>query len=94
MVLNATIAWWQSPGGDGSDYRVLTDPHEIMAFAARPTCRAVGAEGAAQGAVNGSVDVKSSFGFGELRPDHSGQFNRNIQQLQRFYQRLKEKLTP
>ena len=73
--------------------RFVTDPHEMMAFIARPRSRAVGAEGRTGSPIRGGVNLEgSSYGFGNKRYDHSGQFNRTIQVLQPFYRKLAEKL--
>ncbi len=85
-------SWWKPLP---ISQETVTDPYTIMAFVARPRSRAVGAEGATGGAVNANsaVDLMGNFNFGDQRSDHSGQFNRNIQLLNEFYQVLKDTLT-
>jgi hypothetical protein len=83
--------------GNGSYYfsRLVTDPHELMPFVARPRSQGAavvpGIAGAIQG---GEVNLNASFGFAGLSSDHSGEFNRNVQQTTDFYSTLLEKLLP
>jgi hypothetical protein len=76
--------------------RTLTDPREIMPFVARPRSLAVGAQSGVGGMVNGGEFDLFSIGFGGQPYDHSGEFNRNIQnpQVQVFYTNLVLKLFP
>ena len=65
---------------------LVTDPREVMAFAARPRSYAVGAQPGVDGVILGSeVDLAGTFGFGREQSDRSGQFNRPIQQVWNFY---------
>jgi hypothetical protein len=81
-------------------YRLLntpiTDPREIMAFVARPRSFAVGAQPDVQGVISeqGQVDLAAQFGFGRESWDHSGEFNRSIQQMASFYRTLLNTLFP
>jgi hypothetical protein len=71
----------------------------MMAFVARPRSKAVGAVGFApnlKGAVETNkpstsvmnhVDLRT-YGFNEDRTDHSGQFNRPIQEVWGLYERI------
>jgi len=71
----------------------ITDPREIMAFCARPRSYAIGAQPGVHGMISGAeVDLHVQFGFGADVSDHSGQYNRNIQQLGGFYFTLRQKL--
>jgi len=73
--------------------RFVDDPHESMAFIARPRSKAVGALGATRGAVGLEVPIGpgTPSDFGDTQPDHSAQFARPIQGLQPFYQELLER---
>ncbi len=62
----------------GTSYTV-SDLQEIKALVARSRSRAVGAQTGLSGAITGSVDLKTSLGFGETRDEHSAQFDRPIQ---------------
>jgi hypothetical protein len=71
----------------------VTDPREVMAFAARPRSYAVGAQPGVDSVILGSeVDLAGAFGFGREESDHSGQFNRAIQQVLNFYFTLLRRL--
>jgi hypothetical protein len=68
---------------------LITDPREIMAFAARPRSYAVGAQEGVEGVIFGTeVDLTAQFGFEAAQSDHSGQFNRSIQQVWNLYTAL------
>jgi pimeloyl-ACP methyl ester carboxylesterase len=73
-----------------SPRRFVTDPHEVMSFVARPRSQAVGAGNY----IGTPIDVGegSTSAFSRERSDHSGQFNRNIQNLNPFYQQFVEQL--
>ena len=74
---------------NGTDVRVVIDPHETMAFVARARSKAAGAEpNDAFASLGSSVNLRSLCGFDSDQPDHSGQFERRIQQLDPFYQRI------
>jgi hypothetical protein len=67
----------------------ITDPREIMAFCARPRSYAVGAQPGVQGAITGTeVDMAARYGFNNDVADHSGQFNRPIQNVWNFYRQM------
>ena len=68
--------------------RPVNDIHEVMAFMSRSVSLAVGAAGNTRGAISSSFDLSSNVGFGDSRPDHSGQFYRDIQDLWPFYRQL------
>ncbi len=66
--------------------RSVSDPHESMAFLARTRTKAVGALPGVGGAVFEEVNLRDApYNFGRTRPEHSAQFNRNIQQTDAFY---------
>lgn len=75
---------------------VITDPREIMAFAARPRSYTVGAQPNVEGVIftANQVDLTAQFGFLDQYWDHSGEFNRNIQQTGGFYGALLDNLFP
>ena len=64
--------------------RDVVDIHESMSYVARPRSKAIGAEPNAFNVFQNSINLKG-YGFGSTRSDHSGQFNRNIQELNEFY---------
>jgi hypothetical protein len=74
--------------------RAVTDPHELMSFLSRPRTQAVGAMPGLGGALNtgNQVDLQALVGFTGNWYDHSGEFNRPIQQLQPFYTTLLDRL--
>jgi hypothetical protein len=77
--------------------RTLTNILEIMPFVARPRSKAVGAQAGAQGQILGAeVNLETQLGFGNGTFDHSGQFNRNIQDpvVNGFYFLLRDRLFP
>ena len=77
--------------------RPVTNLDEMMPFVARPRSKAVGAQGGIQGQIQGEeVDLQAQFGFGGAASDHSGQWNRNIQDpaVGPFYFQLRESLFP
>ncbi len=67
--------------------RRVTDIHESMAYIARPRSKALGAEPNSSSLVPDSVNLEE-YGFGGVRSDHSGQFNRRIQEVSDFYKKL------
>ena len=77
--------------------RSVTNLNEVMPFVARPRTKAVGAQSGVQGQIHGEeVDLQAQFGFGGAASDHSGQWNRNIQDpaVGPFYFKLRENLFP
>jgi len=70
--------------------RLVTDPHEMMAFVSMPNTRAVGALPGLAGALTTSqqVDLTALVGFVGNWNEHSGEFNWNIQRLRPFYRTL------
>ena len=83
------------PGVPGAEQcRAVTDSYEMKSFVARPRSRAVGAgEGTAanplaSGPIRANVNMRTTFGFGREDYDHSGQFNRRIQQVYDLYGRV------
>jgi len=78
--------------GKKASERVLTDARESMALVARSRTFPVGAESRTGGVIGGGVDLlDSQYSFGRERSDHSGEFNRNIQDhMKAFYAALLE----
>jgi hypothetical protein len=74
--------------------RIVSDPHEIMAFLSRPKTQAVGGMADLAGPFTTSlqVDLTTLVGFGEDWGDHSGEFNSNIQTVSPFYKKLGQRL--
>jgi len=69
--------------------RLVTDPHELMPFVARPHARAVGAQPGVAGVILGQeIDMHASYGFDRAAEDHSAQFNWNVQRTTAFYKQL------
>jgi pimeloyl-ACP methyl ester carboxylesterase len=94
-----TSAWSIIYGGyyvDGPT-RTVTNMLELMPFVARPRSLAVGASPNVGGQIQGQqLDLENQLGFGGEPSDHSGEFNRNIQepQVRPFYSQLKTNLFP
>jgi len=63
-----------------------------MAFVARPRSKAIGADSNSSSVFSHSYNLQD-YGFNGERTDHSGQFNRNIQQLSGFYEAFYNELT-
>jgi len=79
-------------------FRVVTNPHEQMAFVARPRSKAAGALPNVGGNIftTGQVDLHANYNFDTPSQDHSAEFNWNIQRLSGtngFYQVLLHDLT-
>ncbi len=72
--------------------RQVTDIQESMAYVARPRSQAIGAEPNSSAVFPTSIDLRAQFGFGRDRSDHSGQFERRIQQVHEFYQAIFDEL--
>jgi hypothetical protein len=71
--------------------RTITDPLELMPFVARPRSLATGAQPNVHGQIQGLLlNLETQLGFGADEGDHSGQFNRNIQEppVWPFYSQL------
>jgi hypothetical protein len=68
--------------------RPVTDIHESMSFVARPRSKAAGAELHNATVFGNVVNLETLCDFGGGQQDHSGQFNRSIQQVPGFYQRV------
>ncbi len=102
--LLSTNAWNQSfysviYGGyyGNGPTRAVTNPLELMPFVARPRGLAVGASPNVHGQIQGQqLDLENQLGFGAAEGDHSGEFNRNIQELPiwPFYSQLRTNLFP
>jgi pimeloyl-ACP methyl ester carboxylesterase len=77
------------------NYRVVTNPHELMPFVSRPRSKAVGALEGVNGMIGGGeLDLKANFGFDTDSQDHSAQFNWSIQRVEPFYTAILTKLFP
>jgi pimeloyl-ACP methyl ester carboxylesterase len=76
--------------------RTISDPHEIMPFVSRPRSLAVGALEGVHGVVSSELNLQTQLGFTVETYDHSGEFNRNIQDsvVAGFYPELKINLFP
>jgi hypothetical protein len=76
--------------------RAVTNVFEIMPFVARPHSLALGAQAGVRGQVSGELNLNTQFGLGGGAGDHSGEFNRNIQDsaVSPFYFNLKANLFP
>jgi hypothetical protein len=75
--------------------RTVTNAFELMPFVARPRSLATGAQPNVHGQIQGQqLNLASQLGFGTGEGDHSGQFNRNIQEPQvwPFYSQLNTNL--
>jgi hypothetical protein len=60
--------------------RGVTNGFELMPFIARPRSKAVGAQAGVQGQIEGGqMNLRDQAGFTSDKFDHSGQFNRPIQ---------------
>ena len=71
--------------------RYISDRNEAESYACRTWGKAVGAEGRTRGKLNGSGVNMGTSAFGSttgLDTEHSGEFNRDIQQLMNFYNAL------
>jgi len=76
--------------------RTLTDSYEKKAMVARTRSKAVGAKDSLGGVIAESVNLQSSSlgTFGNSRPEHSAQFNRNIQSVIGYYQAIRLQIQP
>ncbi|MCW5556819.1 MAG: alpha/beta hydrolase [Verrucomicrobiae bacterium] len=69
--------------------RPVLDPAEVLAFVSRSRTRGLGAEGRVRGFLNPAATVNlDTWKFGALRSDHSGQFNRSIQEVVGIYDQV------
>ena len=74
------------------DQRQVSDMHESMAYVARPRSKALGAEPNSTTIFPNSLDLAARYGFGGGRSDHSGQFDRRIQQVHELYNAISDEL--
>jgi len=90
-------------GDDGytiTGYRTVTDIHESMSFVARPRSQAVGADPNSDAIFNGALpgsslyNLQTTDGFTNQLTDHSGQFNRNLYQVQSLYNQFEQIIAP
>jgi hypothetical protein len=86
--LQVSVNWNPDITGTYLSSRPVTDIHESMSFAARPRSRAMGTELHSASLFNNAVNLETLCNFGAGQQDHSGQFNRSIQQVTNFYQRV------
>jgi len=68
--------------------RQATDIHESMSFVARPRSKAIGAEPNSAVIFPNSINLQTDYSFGPADSDHSGQFNRRIQQVSGIYKTI------
>jgi pimeloyl-ACP methyl ester carboxylesterase len=99
LETRVTTNYWQSFVGVSNVIpRIITDPIEMMPFVARPRSLAVGAQGGVDKVLDShqEVNLQDQLGFTSEKCDHSGEFNRNIQELQVqvFYTNLLFRLFP
>ena len=64
----------------------------MKSFVTRSRTKAVGAIDYTGGPIGAQVSLRDNYGFGNTRPDHSGQFTRNIQKLDALYKRMRDTL--
>jgi hypothetical protein len=86
-----------SGGYYGGPTQAVTSAIQLMPFVSRPRSLAVGAMSGVHGQIQGAeLNLKSQFGFGNATWDHSGQWNRNIQDpaVSPFYFQLRFTLFP
>jgi hypothetical protein len=76
---------------DSTVSRYVTDSWEMKAFVARSRTKAVGAFPGG-GSLGAPEDLRGSFGFKDVRADHSGQFTRDIQGVDALYKRIRERI--
>jgi hypothetical protein len=69
---------FRRPSPDGDINRIVSDPHESMAYVSRSRTGPLGA-GAPGTLFDDEVNMRVLYGFSTFRPDHSGQFQRDIQ---------------
>ena len=72
--------------------RYVTDTWEMKAFVARSRSKAAGALDYTGGPIRANINLRDEYGFGNTRPDHSGQFTRNIQPLDALFKRVRDTL--
>ena len=87
-----SVGWNQDITGTYLSSRPVSDIHESMAFVARPRSKAGGTETHNASVFGSAVNLQALSGFGGNSEDHSGQFNRRVQQLGSFYQRVFQEL--
>ena len=90
IFLNDPDAAWYYDGPT----RTVTALHELMPFVSRPRTLAVGAQPGVHGIISAELDLQANFGFTGADYDHSGEFNRNIQDpvIKPFYPSLLDNL--
>jgi hypothetical protein len=102
-LLNLTLDYYDyfptAPAGSRSVFffnvtnvRTVVDPHETMAFVARPRSRAAGAEQSSAAVFSDSINMEIEYGFTREFDDHGGQFMRSVQRLDSFYKRMFDEL--
>jgi hypothetical protein len=67
-------------------YRLVSDSFEMKAFIARSRTKAVGSIDSVGSPIATSINLNDEYDFGNTRPDHSGQFTRQIQEVFDLYQ--------
>jgi uncharacterized membrane protein len=77
----------------GTIWRYVADSWEMKAFVARSRTKAVGAVANNSGRFVENINLQlAPYAFGRERPDHSGQFTRNIQRLGPLYEKMRAKI--
>ena len=83
-----TLNWGRTLSGGYTSTRAVADIHESLSFVARPRSKAAGAEPHNATVFGSVINLQATCNFGRLQTDHSGQFNRRIQELNEFYHRM------
>jgi len=82
--------------------RAVTANYESMSFVARPRSQAAGADPNSDAVFNGSpsgsgpspYNLQATYGFGSALSDHSGQFQRDYNQVYLLYQNFEQIIAP
>lgn len=80
--------------GSPATHRPITDNRESISFVARSRSKAVGADVYSTSVFTAATGLNHSYGFGSELSDHSGQFNREMYQVDALYSRLKLIIAP
>jgi pimeloyl-ACP methyl ester carboxylesterase len=74
------------------EYRNVIESWEMKAFVARSRTKAAGVLDYTGGPIGAKINLRDDYGFGNTRPEHSGQFTRSIQKLDPLYKKMRETL--
>jgi pimeloyl-ACP methyl ester carboxylesterase len=89
----STLPLQQRASVNSTVNRNVTDSWEMKAFVARSRTKAVGAFPNGNAAFTQNVNLNSApYNFGRERPDHSGQFTRDIQKVDALYYTIRQAL--